>query len=238
MTSRKRTSSDGQGGRADAAAPFTYPPAPGWTAASDGADGGAIAVMTSAATGAKIATSLPGARATEEALLAREKQGFENGFREGIAKGRAERETDAQKQRDAVAEALRQFAQQRTDYFRRVEAEVVSLALAIARKILRREAQIDPLLLTGMVRVALEKMAASQNVRMRVHPSQIAAWRELLARGPDFTITPELSGDAALDLNQCQIENELGVTELSLENQLKEIEQGLFDLMAQRPARE
>jgi flagellar biosynthesis/type III secretory pathway protein FliH len=31
------------------------------------------------------------------------------------------------------------------------------------------------------------------------------------------------------------LETELGITDLSLETQLKEIEQGLFDLLAQRP---
>jgi len=37
-----------------------------------------------------------------------------------------------------------------------VEHEVVKLALAVAARILRREAQMDPLLLTGAVRVALD----------------------------------------------------------------------------------
>ena len=233
MTSRKRISSEAPGG--DAAAPFVYRPAPGWAAPIEGAAGGAIAVLTSAAAGVKSAPGLSASAVGEEMLLAREKQGFEMGFREGLAKNRADREAETQKQREAVAAALRQFAEQRAAYFLRVEAEVVSLALAIARKILRREAQIDPLLLTGMIRVALEKIAASQNVRMRVHPSQIGAWQAFFARERDLAVTPELSGDNAVEPNQCQLETELGVTELSLEGQLKEIEHGLFDLLAQKP---
>jgi len=51
-----------------------------------------------------------------------------------------------------------------------------------------------------------------------------------------LAVYPELSGDAALEQNQCQLETELGVTDISLDTQLKEIEQGLFDLLAQRPA--
>ena len=38
---------------------------------------------------------------------------------------------------------------------------MVKLALAIAARILRREAQTDPLLLTGAVRVALGQLAAT-----------------------------------------------------------------------------
>ena len=52
-----------------------------------------------------------------------------------------------------------EFARERTKYFADVEAEVVKLALAIAARVLHREAELDPLLLTGVVRVALEKVA-------------------------------------------------------------------------------
>lgn len=191
--------------------------------------------MTASGAAVLSAQPVPNPLAAEEQMRAREKQAWERGLHEGMAKTSADAEVEIKKQRNAIAEALRGFAQQRDEYFRRVEAEVVSLALAIARKVLRREAQIDPLLLSGMVRVALEKTAASQNVRMRVHPSQIDAWREYLAEFGDLGVMPELSGDALLDPDQCQIETEMGVTELNLETHLKEIEKGLFDLLAQRP---
>ncbi|MGH9738501.1 MAG: FliH/SctL family protein [Candidatus Acidiferrales bacterium] len=232
MTSRKRTSSEVRG--ADPAAPFVYHPAPGWKPPRED-PAAAIAILTASGAAVLSAQPAPNAPSAEEQSRAREKQAWERGFQEGAAKARAESDVESTKQRDAVAEALRGFAQQRGEYFRRVEAEVVGLALAIARKVLRREAQIDPLLLSGMVRVALEKTAASQNVRLRVHPSQIDAWREHLAALGDLGIEPELSGDATLEPNQCQIETEMGVTELNLETHLKEIEQGLFDLLAQRP---
>ena len=47
---------------------------------------------------------------------------------------------------------------ERQNYYRRIEGEVVELALAIARKILHREVQIDPHALAGIVRVTLEKL--------------------------------------------------------------------------------
>jgi flagellar assembly protein FliH len=229
MSSRKRTSSDA---RSEAASPFVYRPAPGWTLPEEDSST-AIAVLNEG-TGAALAAA--GGAGAEESAGAREKQAWEQGFREGIAKGQAEKELERQRQREPMAETLRQFAREREDYFRRVEAEVVHLALAIARKVLRREAQIDPLLLAGMVRVALEKMAGSSNVRLRVHPSQVEVWREFFAQQSGGVAAPELLGDAALEANQAHIETDLGVTELNLESQLKEIERGLLDLLAQRPA--
>ena len=49
--------------------------------------------------------------------------------------------------------------QERDRYLHAVEHEVVKLALAVAARILRREAQMDPLLLTGAVRVALGQLS-------------------------------------------------------------------------------
>jgi flagellar biosynthesis/type III secretory pathway protein FliH len=41
--------------------------------------------------------------------------------------------------------------------------------------------------------------------------------------------------DPSLDVHRCVLQTVLGTTELGIESQLKEVEQGLFDLMAQRP---
>jgi flagellar assembly protein FliH len=60
------------------------------------------------------------------------------------------------------------FSEQRTEYFARVEAEVVQLALAIAAKILHREAQVDPMLVAALVRMAIEKMREGSSVTVRV----------------------------------------------------------------------
>lgn len=214
--------------------PFVYRPAPGWAAAHE-ADG-AMGQFGGPAISGSMPGSSPGETGRrEEEYRAREKQAWEQGFREGASRERAETEASANQQRKTIAAALEAFVQERESYFHRVEGEVVALALAMVRKILRRESQLDPLLLSGLVRVALEKMALTQNVRLRVHPSQIAVWEEYFKQRDDVSVKPELSGDATLERDQCALETELGVTDLSLQTQLKEIEQGLFDLLAQRP---
>jgi len=177
----------------------------------------------------------PPGGSVEEKIQALSKESWEQGFREGMANARAESEAIITQQRDGISKALKEFVHQRDAYFHHVEGEVVALALAIVRKILRREAQLDPLLLSGLVRVALEKTAMSQRARLRVSPSQIPIWQKYFSEVADLILLPELSGDAALEQYQCQLETDLGVTEINLETQLKEIEQGLFDLLAQRP---
>lgn len=178
--------------------------------------------------------------ASEEQIQAREgrarKEGWEEGRKDGEAQAREEYEKRLSAERGTLALAVREFARERETYFSRVEGEVVGLALAIARKILHREAQVDPLLLAGVVRVGLEKTAVGTRVRLRVPPDQTQVWQEFFAQQPDLPSVPELMGDAALGPGHCLLETELGSTDLTLEAQLKEIEQGFFDLLAQRPA--
>jgi flagellar biosynthesis/type III secretory pathway protein FliH len=216
-------------------APLTYRPAPGWAAAHGAGEAAGAAAGNAPAEvrAVPVAATDPTPDAQRQAS---DKRFWDEGLQEGLARRQAEFAGAALQLREGVAGALRDFAHARDAYFHGVEGEVVALALAVVRKILRRESQVDPLLLSGLVRVALEKMAASQTVRMRAHPSQVGAWQEFFAQHGDVLVVPELSGDATLELDRCQLETELGVTDLSLETQLKEIELGLFDLLAQRPA--
>jgi flagellar assembly protein FliH len=91
------------------------------------------------------------------------------------------------------------------------------------------------LLLAGVVRVALEKMAAGTSARLRVHPDHVYAWHDFFANQQDHRPVPELLGDTTLGMGHCVLETALGTTELTLEAQLAEIERGFFDLLAQRP---
>ncbi len=157
------------------------------------------------------------------------------GRAEGEAATRAVYEEHLARVRDGVRATLADFAGERAAYYRQVEAEVVQLALAIARKILHREAQVDPLLLAGVVRVALDQIESKTKVVVRVHPEQAPDARSYLQRTLDPQSVPEVVDDPTLELDCCVLQTEMGTAELGIEAQLKEIEQGLFDLLAKRP---
>ena len=126
-------------------------------------------------------------------------------------------------------ELVERFAQQRENYLRAVEREVVELALAVAARILRREAQMDPLLLTGAVRVALGQLAGSTKARLRVPEAELDLWREAIALVPNLAVRPAVSAGDGMRLGDCVIETELGSVDLGIRAQLGEIERGFFD---------
>jgi flagellar assembly protein FliH len=148
---------------------------------------------------------------------------------------RSELDAALAKNRGQIGQALREFALERQDYYRRIEGEVVQLALAVARKILHREAQLDPNALAGIVRVTLEKLDTGTKVNLHVHPREAADWRHYFACQVENVPPPEVYEDPAIAPGECRIETSLGTTEVGLETQLKEIATGLLDLLAERP---
>jgi flagellar assembly protein FliH len=173
---------------------------------------------------------------SEPEIEARELAARAAGRQEAAAAAQAEFEHQLQQAREAIRQSLSEFARERADYHRRVEAEVVHLALAIARRILHRESQVDPLLLASVVRVALDKIESATRITLHLHPSRVSDFRSYFAQSMQTEDAPEVSEDAALDVNSCRLETAMGSTDLGLEAQLKEIEKGLLDLMGARPA--
>ena len=137
--------------------------------------------------------------------------------------------------RAPVTAAIKDFAGQRDEYFARIESEVVQLSLAIAAKILHREAQVDPMLVATLVRIATEKMREGSSVTVRVGAGRGASWKQYFAGHPSG-IRVEVAEDPALSSQDCILETNLGSANFGLDTQLKEVEQGFFDLLALRPA--
>ena len=182
------------------------------------------------------ARSAPDAgQAAEERSRRQQAEVFEQGRQSGQLQLRSESEAGVAKNREQINHALQQFAVERQDYYRRVEGEIVALALAIARKILHREAQLDPHVLAGIVRITLEKLDTSTKVNLHVHPKEAADWRRYFASQMEDVPAPEVHEDPAIAAGECRIETSLGSTVLGLQSQLKEIETGLLDLLAERP---
>jgi flagellar assembly protein FliH len=171
------------------------------------------------------------AASTQAIAMAREQ-----GRREGRQAIEQQLSSEQQRLQAQILQTLEQFRLERLNYFHSVEGEVVRLALAIAARILHREAHLDPLLLTGAVRVALEKLGDSSQVVMRVPPREIGQWKEFFRGASNSRIQPGVLEDPSLSPGECVLVTELGTIELGVRAQLQEIEKGFFDLLDRRPA--
>jgi flagellar assembly protein FliH len=173
----------------------------------------------------------------EKRLAEETRRSFEAGRERGRQEGRqAEGEAHAAAEKSAEEQRMRQkaelierFARERDRYLHDVEHEVVKLALAVAARILRREAQMDPLLLIGAVRVAMGQLSGSTEVRLRVPPGELDLWNDAISMLPNLALKPTVSAGEGMRLGDCIIETSLGSVDLGIRSQLSEIERGFFD---------
>jgi flagellar assembly protein FliH len=162
----------------------------------------------------------------ERALQTNVRQAREMGFREGEKAGREEASKDSQAALQRLAKSLADLATLRTRIRRESEHELVNLAIAIARRILRREVTVEPDAIFGLVKAALEKVQTRDICRIRVHPDHAAAVRKSL----EFAgASAELDADASLQPGDVIVETKRGDTDASVERQLQEIERGFAD---------
>ncbi len=233
---------------------FVYPETP-CTDTTSGTNERLAAIFPSVATSGNGAGELPGpvaetgdSSAIEDAVRHRESalaeqwalechRAEERGYRRGMEAGAVSAREETVRTVEGELERLRaqgvalieSFDESRSSYFQKVEQETVRLALAVAARILRREAQMDPLLLTGAVRVALGQLSDTTVVRLLVPSQDEEAWKETLKLIPRLRPRPHVVGDATLELGECRIETELGTVDLGLAAQLKEIERNFLE---------
>jgi flagellar assembly protein FliH len=162
-----------------------------------------------------------------------EARGQAKGIEIGFAQGREDASRELEDERGRLiaqaATLLESFSEVREVCLHHLEREAVKLALAIAARVLRREAQTDPLLLIGAVRVALRQLASTTSVKLRVPAQDQAMWKESLALMPGLAIRPQVMGEPGMELGECRMETDLGSADLGLWPQLKAIERGFFD---------
>ena len=106
--------------------------------------------------------------------------------------------------------------------------------LAVAGRILHREAQVDRILLAALRRNRHEQPAAALSRGGAGLSDACAQWREYFASHLSGTKV-EVLEDSQLESSGCVLETELGTADVSIDAQLKEIERGFFDLLAKRP---
>jgi flagellar assembly protein FliH len=153
---------------------------------------------------------------------------------EARSEARQELEERIAEERTLLLKANDDFQRERRRYFAEVEAELVKLSLAIAKRVLHREAKLDPLLLAGVVRVALDKLAKESATVLRVPAEELGMWSAVFAMDTDATL--QVAGDKRLSAGECVLDTNVGTVELGVSAQLDEIERGFFDLLQQRPA--
>jgi flagellar assembly protein FliH len=104
-----------------------------------------------------------------------------------------------------------------------VEQELVTLALTIARQIIRRELATDPSHVMAVVRETVSKLPlASHTVHLHLHPEDAALVREALAVGDDQQQW-HIVEDPAVTRGGCRVVTDTSQIDATLEKRLTAI---------------
>ena len=130
--------------------------------------------MTAPVGGQKMPTVRGLADLQEEA----HKEAFEQGLAEGREAGRAEIKVQV----DRLAGMFYDLAKPFEVLDAEVERELLALAMALARQIVRRELKTDPTQIIGIIRDAIAALpVAARDVRVHLHPEDATIVRQNLA---------------------------------------------------------
>jgi flagellar assembly protein FliH len=158
-------------------------------------------------------------------------------YRQGFAAAEAASAQRAQARLEPALAAfngmLAELAGMRKNLRAEAEEAAVTLALAVARRVLHREIAADPEAILGLVKAASQKCAARETQRLRVSPRDAETIRE---QQPRVNLPPglEVVADANLDRGSAIFETSRGDLDASVDTQLAEIERGFVDVLKRR----
>ncbi len=144
------------------------------------------------------------------------------GYQEGLARGLAESREQWREQLRRVTDLAERAVVDRESLIRSAERQLVELALAIAAKIIHREATCDETVVLSTVRAAIERLSATDQVRILVNAEDLAiveeGMAEVAAAGLGFEY--EVVADERVQRGGCILETKAAVIDARIETQL------------------
>jgi flagellar assembly protein FliH len=130
--------------------------------------------------------------------------------------------------REQLAGTIEQISALSGEITNRLEADLVKLALHIAKKVVGREVTIDREIAFTLVKVSLGKLHNRSIAEVHLNPEDfnfVQTHREKL----DFRGSLELVEDHSISVGGCLIHTETGDIDARIESQFDEIAHGLFN---------
>ncbi len=188
-------------------------------------------------------TILRNAQAQAESLQeAARIEGFQRGHEDGLAQGRDEARQaaigDFSHQMELTIAALHEAVAQTVASQRAMADnavnEMVGLAIAIAQRVTKRQATMDPQVLIENLRESLALVGRQKQVRIAIHPAQrqvlSAALPQLQLEWPALG-TAQIVEDASLHPGGCRVFTDHGRIDADVQAQLDRV---ITELMPQR----
>ncbi|HEY8539047.1 MAG TPA: flagellar assembly protein FliH [Steroidobacteraceae bacterium] len=153
-------------------------------------------------------------------------EAFARGREEGLAAARAETQKGLQQLQtriESLDSILRTLSRPLEQMSAEVEQQLLSLAIAIARQIVRRELKTDPAQVIAIIRETVALLPASaRDVRVHLHPEDAAVVRERLAETTSDRAW-SIVEDPVMSRGGCKVTTDTALIDARLETRLNEV---------------
>lgn len=155
----------------------------------------------------------------EEIQKAAYAEGFEQGRREGVEAGQREL-TARVREFEALMQTLARPLERLDEA---VEQELVTLALTVARHLVRRELKTDPGEVLGVVREAVSQLPVAEGrIQVHLHPEDAALVRETLSVNEQEQGW-QIIEDPLMTRGGCRVQSQRSQIDATVENRLNAV---------------
>jgi len=153
-----------------------------------------------------------------------QQQGFEEGKAEGYSKGLADGQAEMSEKATHFTAIISTLASPLEQLDNDVEDEIATLAMMVARHLIRRELKLDPTHVISAIRQAVDILpVATKNIVVFLHPEDAALVRESLTLSDDDEQRWKIVEDPMLSRGGCKLETEYSRIDASVEARINSV---------------
>ncbi|WP_440940271.1 FliH/SctL family protein [Immundisolibacter sp.] len=176
------------------------------------------------------ATSTADPQELERLREAAREAGFAAGLEQGLAAGRERVEAQQAADGERLAALLESLAAPLVNLEQELLDSLQTLALALARQVVRGELTAVPARIADLVRAGVAALpATARQITVHLHPEDVDLVRSLARRGRNDARW-ELLADAGVQRGGCRISTEASEVDLTLDTRLREAYDRLLEV--------
>ncbi len=159
-------------------------------------------------------------------------QGFEQGKKDGLEIGRLQSEAAAKR----FEKVIQGISRQAETLFVKHEAQLVSLSMEVARKLVLREIKSDPSIVLESIRAALTQAVSGNNLTIYLNPKDLELAKTFATDELEVSagMAMELKGDPKIERGGCLIESEFGLVDATMKAKWEAVRSAIAEVLLER----
>ncbi|HWP98582.1 MAG TPA: FliH/SctL family protein [Syntrophomonadaceae bacterium] len=175
-------------------------------------------------------------QARQEAETIRE-EARRSGYELGLRTAQEESEADRQMAMEQCQEMLQEARRSKIKIMESSTADIVRLAMAVAKKIVAAEIRSNPKIITNVIREAIGFLDQPGKIYVYVNPQEMEQVlsdisEDTLAQVGSREFSNELVADPRIEPGGCLIESDIGTVDARLETRVSKVENAIQEVIA------